>query len=172
MHPHAPTTSRLALPLPPLHPTQRTQRGDDHRAPRALQPSFLLALRLTVSIVCPGPRAARLSSKMATAVAAVSARPHLVRAQAFRPAGRSAARPAPKVRSAASRASRRRRGDLLVVAVRVENEEVALGTVAPDFEESSACCSRLCCSCAAFQNHAHLPHLTALPPVLAFAAAA
>lgn len=68
-----------------------------------------------------------------TAIASLSARPHL-RAQAFRPntAAAFSARLALHGRPGA-RASRRR-GSLQVVAVRVENEEVALGTVAPDFE--------------------------------------
>lgn len=51
-------------------------------------------------------------------------------AQAFKPA---IARIAVSARQTA-RINRCKRGSLQVVAVRVENEEVALGTVAPDFE--------------------------------------
>lgn len=51
-------------------------------------------------------------------------------AQAFKPPTARIARPAHRT----TRINRCKRGSLQVVAVRVENEEVALGTVAPDFE--------------------------------------
>ncbi len=82
--------------------------------------------QITVPIVNWISMATALAPTAALGTARVTQRA----AQAFKPA---IARIAVSARQTA-RINRCKRGSLQVVAVRVENEEVALGTVAPDFE--------------------------------------
>jgi hypothetical protein len=80
------------------------------------------------------------------------------RARAFQRASRTAPRAALQAGAASAatlrrqRQRRQQRGTLQVVAVRVENEEVALGTVAPDFEARVLCVlARLAMGCTVYR---------------------